>query len=71
MLERRGLHQSEAFAREVIVKMEIVVNTAKRKKPKKENEGEAKKPFVPRSALDVQKLQFEKLMKDPVIFLFP
>ena len=47
-------------------KMEIVVNTVKRKQAKSANSEDAKKPFVARSALDVQKLQLEKLMKDPV-----
>ena len=50
--------------------MEIVVNTAKRKKPKSACDDEAKKPFVAKSALDMQKLQLEKLMKDPVYTLF-
>jgi len=45
--------------------MEIVVNTVKRKQAKSANSEDAKKPFVARSALDVQKLQLEKLMKDP------
>eukprot|EP00112_Aurelia_sp_Birch-Aquarium-sp1_P003328 Seg1372.5 transcript_id=Seg1372.5/GoldUCD/mRNA.D3Y31 product="PRKR-interacting protein 1-like" protein_id=Seg1372.5/GoldUCD/D3Y31 len=46
--------------------MDLVVNTAKRKRPKRnEDEEDAKKPFVPKSALDLQKRQLEKLMKDP------
>ena len=49
--------------------MEIVVNTVKRKQPKSANSEDAKKPFVARSALDVQKVQLEKLMKDPVNIL--
>ena len=46
--------------------MEVVVNTAKRKKPKEGDDSDAKKPFVARSAIDIQKRQLEKLMKDPV-----
>ena len=52
------------------IKMEVVVNTAKRKRRKNDDDNEAKKPFVARSALDVQKLQLEKLMKDPVSIFF-
>ena len=50
--------------------MEIVINTAKRKQPKSGDNDDAKKPFVAKSALDIQKLQLEKLMKDPVGTLF-
>ena len=50
--------------------MDVVVNTAKRKRPKNEDEEDVKKAFVPKSALDLQKRQLEKLMKDPVCIYF-
>lgn len=37
---------------------------AKEKKAKKEKE--SSKPTVPRTALEIQRLQYERLMKDPV-----
>ncbi len=48
--------------------MEVVVNTVKRRrKPNDDEEGTGlKKAFVPRSAKDLAKMQFDKLMKDPV-----
>ncbi len=42
------------------------MNTAKRKRKNKEEEGGIKKAFVPNSAHDLAKLQLDKLMKDPV-----
>eukprot|EP00794_Sanderia_malayensis_P014292 gene14292-15779_t len=45
--------------------MDVIVNTAKRKRKSKEGNDGIDKAHVPRTAHDLNKLQLEKLLKDP------